>query len=139
MVKFSTVIQPQVAELLSGRVVCDVCEYHLTNPLVGKMSMWRGSVEQEYFSITFMRGILTVSLVEREMLLGHSAINFAIVSELAEVMARGDSIATAEATYNYSLKQSDKHQKEISFTDVMVALGWRYKEGVKPDYDMLMD
>ena len=139
MVKFSTVVPLPVAELLSGRVVCDVTEYRTSHPLVGQIVAWRGSVEAEYFSITFMKGILTLSLAEREMLIGQNAVNYAVVSVLGEAMARGDSIASAEATFNYHLKQGEKDTKEISFTDVMVALGWRYKEGAKIHYDMLMD
>lgn len=137
MVKFKTIVPAEIAGLLSGRVVCDVCERHLTVPMVGKVVNWRGSVEQEYFSITFLRGVLTLSLVEREMLLGHNALNIAMVEPLASVVQGGDSIAAVEATYNYNLKQSEKDVNTISFTDVMVALSWRYAPNAKIDYDLL--
>ncbi len=125
--------------LFQNRVVCDVTEYKINTP-VGPASSWRGSVAEEYFSITFLKGILTISLVERECQLGHNVVNYAISEALSQALSVAGSNATmiTEAHHNYSLKQCPKEQKEISFTDVMVVLGWRYVENAKIHYDLLL-
>lgn len=139
MVKFSLLLPQEAAVLFQNRVVCDVTDYHVDTS-VGPASSWRGSVAEEYFSIMFLRGILTVSLVERECQLGHDAVNYAMSETLANSLkvAGDNAIMTTEANFNYNLKQSQKEQKEISFTDVMVVLGWQYKEGAYIHHDMLM-
>jgi len=139
MLKFNVIAQPLIAAAIQNRVVEHVTEYRITNPIAGKVVMWRGATELEYFSIAFLRGILTISLSEREILLGEKTINYAMVSSLMEVIERGDTISTIEATYNYNAKQSFKDAEVISFTDVLVIFGWNYKQGVKIDYDMLMN
>ncbi len=138
MVKFSPLLPQEAAVLFQNRVVCDVTDFHMDTP-AGPVSSWRGSVAEEYFSIMFLRGILTVSVVERECQLGHNAINYAMSTALAEPLkAAGDNaIMATEAHFNYNLKQGPKEQKEISFTDVMVVLGWQYKEGAYIHHDLL--
>lgn len=140
MVKFSPLLPPESASLFQNRLVCDVVERHIDHHGI-LISSWRGSVADEYFSIMFMAGILTVSLVERECLLGQNAVNYAMSETLANSLkvAGDNAIMSTEATFNYNLKQGPKEQKEISFTDVMVVLGWQYKEGVKVDYDFLAE
>ena len=121
--------------------MCDVTEHHLTDPLLGKMASWRGSVEEEYFSIIFAKGILTVSLVEREYNLGHSAVNFAMSERLFRILKENKDNAALRTTetLDYYIKQNQKEQKEISFIDVMVILEWRYAERAKIYYDPLGD
>jgi hypothetical protein len=138
MVKFSPLLPQEAAVLFQNRLVCDVTEYKMDTP-AGPVSAWRGSVAEEYFSITFIRGILTLSVVERECQLGQNAVNYAMSSALSEPLkvAGDNAIMATEAHFNYNLKQAAKEQKEISFTDVMVVLGWQYKEGAHIHYDLL--
>ena len=141
MVKFVPLLPQDASALLQNRVVCDVTENHLTTALFESIVSWRGSVAEEYFSIMFLRGILTVSLVERECQLGYNAVNYAMSEALSQTLnvAGDNAIMTTEAHFNYNIKQGPKEQKEISFTDVMVVLGWQYKEGVKVDYNILAE
>jgi hypothetical protein len=139
MVKFEIILPPEQAVLLQNRTVCDVCEYHITDPLLGKMASWRGSVKDEYFSILFVKGVLTVSLVERECQLGHEAINFAMSEPLFKALRENqDEILKTDATFDYFVKQSPKEQEVVHFIDVMVVLDWRYAERAKIYYDVLM-
>ena len=140
MVKFDLLLPAEAATLFQNRVVCDVIEFKMTS-IVGPACIWRGSVEDEYFSITFLKGILTLSLVERECQLGQNATNYAMSNTLDSLLkiAGDNAVMSAEANYNYILKQWPKEQKEVSFTDVMVALNWTYKPEVKIDYDMLIN
>ena len=139
MVKFEIIIAPEIASLYQNRVVCDVCEYHITDPLLGKMASWRGSVKDEYFSILFVKGVLTVSLVERECQLGHSAINYAMSECLFKALKENkEEILKTDATFDYYTKQSVKEQNEVHFIDIMVALNWNYGERAKIYYDTLM-
>ena len=126
--------------LLQGRTVCNVTQSHSTNPVVGKITGWRGSVEEEYFTITFIKGVLTISMAEREMLLSQNPLHFAMVEPLAELLERGDSVAVSQGIYDYNTNgQCEKDHKEISFTDVMVPLNWQYKEDAHIDYDELSE
>jgi hypothetical protein len=138
MVKFSPLLPQGAAALFSNRVVCDVTQYQMDTP-AGPVTSWRGSVAEEYFSIMFLRGILTVSLVERECQLGTNAVNYAMSANLAESLkvAGDNAIMSTESHFNYNTKQSQKEHKEVSFTDVMVVLGWQYKEGAFIHYDLL--
>ena len=122
MVKFKIIAPPEESLPLVNRVVCDVCESRNTNPIAGKVVSWRGSVENEYFSILFLGRRLLISLAERECQLGSVSVIYAM----------------AEALPN-SLVFLKKEIDEISFTDVMVALNWRYAENAKIDYDLLTD
>ena len=139
MVKFTPLLPQDAAALFHNRFVCDVIENRLTT-LPEPIVSWRGSVAEEYFSVMFLRGILTVSLSERECQLGYNAVNYAMSEALSQALsvAGDNSIMTTEAHFNYNTNRGIKEQKEISFTDVMVVLGWQYKdESVKVDYNPL--
>ena len=132
MVKFKIIAPPEEALPLVNRVVCDVCESRNTNPIAGKIVSWRGSVENEYFSILFLGGRLLISLVERECQLGHVSVIYA----MSETLSNSLISLKDEIDNSFILK---KEIDEISFTDVMVALNWRYAENAKIDYDLLTD
>lgn len=142
-VKFVLNLPPEQSTLFQNRTVCDVTEYRINHPAVGKMASWRGSVETEYFNIVFVKGMLTVSLAERECQvadLDHT-FNYAMSEHLKQALDKAtgnDAVSALEARYNFEQVQEPKDQEAISFTDVMVALNWRYRPGVKVDYDMLM-
>lgn len=140
MVKFEITVPVEQALPLASRTVCDVCQSYRTDPLLGKMVNWRGSVKDEYFSILFFKGILVVSLEEREMMLGHNAVKYAMSSALAAAI-KGDASAPerTEASFDYYLKICPKEIETVSFTDVMAALAWKYAPNAKIDYDYLSD
>jgi hypothetical protein len=139
MVKFEVIVPPEIAVMFQDRVVCDVCEYHITDPLLGKMASWRGSVKDEYFSILFVKGVLTVSLVERECQLGHEAINYAMSELLVKALKENkEDVLKTDSTLDYFAKQGPKEQEIVHFIDVMVILNWRYAEWAKIYYDLLM-
>ena len=126
--------------MLKGRTVCDVTEFHITHPLLGKIAQWKGSVEEEYFSIIFAKGILTVSLVEREHYLDQSAVNYAISERLLKILSKSENETVKKAgILDYHFRQYPKEQEDVSFTDVMVVLEWKYKERAKIYYDILSD
>ena len=142
MVKFELTVPIEQAITLTNRVVCDVLEIRTTTPMFGKMVNWRGSVADEYFSILFFKGILVVSLEEREGQLGHNSVKYAMSESLVKALKGAptdDAIARTEASFDYYLKVSPKESDEVSFTDVMVALFWRYAPKAKIDYDLLAD
>jgi hypothetical protein len=140
MVKFEIIVPPEIAVMFQDRVVCDVTEYHITDPVLGKMASWRGSVKDEYFSILFVKGVLTVSLVERECQLGHNALNYGMSEALFKALKENkESLLKTDATFDYYVKQSPKEQEVVHFIDVMVALNWRYAERAKIYYDVLMN
>ena len=139
MVKFEIIIPPEIAEKFQRRVVCDVTESHITDPLLGKMASWRGSVNEEYFSILFVKGMLTIALAERECQLSYSAINYAMSECLFKALKENkEEILKTDATFDYYTKQSVKEQNEVHFIDIMVALNWNYGERAKIYYDTLM-
>ena len=138
MVTFSPLLPQEASVLFANRVVCDVTQFQM-DTVAGPVTFWRGSVESEYFSVAFLKGILTISLVERECQLGHNAVNYAVSETLANALkvAGDNAIMTTEANLNYNLKQSQKEHKDISFTDIMVVLGWKYGQDAKIHYDLL--
>lgn len=137
MVKFKEIKPPDVSETVKHRIVCDVCESRHVS-LYGEFINWRGSTETEYFSIIFLKGILTVSIDEREMRLGQDPMNFALSAKLAELFAtaKGDIEQTAMAV-KYSREEYKKELDAVSFTDVMVVLQWKYAPDAKIDYNPL--
>jgi hypothetical protein len=143
-IKFVLLTSPAIADGLKRRVVCDVTEYHPTHPLVGRIASWRGSTETEYFSIVFVKGMLTVSVAERECHVADTehTVNYAMTDNLKAALDKatgGGATAALEARYDYEKLKDPEEQAKISFADVMTALDWRYKEGVKIDHDVLMD
>lgn len=140
MVKFKLTVPIEKAITLTNRVVCDVLEIRTNTPILGKMVNWRGSVNEEYFSILFFKGILVVSLEERECRLGQDSVNYAMTESLDKAISGApadDAVARTDASFDYYLKVSPKESDEISFTDVMVALYWKYAPNAKIDYDLL--
>lgn len=136
-IKFEVIALVHIADSLKGKVVCDVCEYHPSHFTLGKFTSWRGSTESEYFSIVFIKGMLTISVAERECQVGEpeNVVNYAMSTSLKAALDK----TTENARSEYNRLVDPKEQAEISFADVMTALNWSYKEGVKVDYDMLLD
>lgn len=140
MIEFDITLSPAEAKTLQDRVVEQVTEYRTTHPLFGKMASWRGAVALEYFSIVFVRGVLVVSVVERECQLGHIASNYATTKTLTkalDAMDTDEKKLSAQEIYNNTV--SDSEQNEITFDDILAILDWRYAQFAKYDRDVLMD
>lgn len=142
MVKFEITATPEESTPLLNRVVCDVFESKRNDPAIGLMANWRGSVKDEYFSILFLRGILVVSVEERECNLGHNSVKLAMSKQLFEAVQGMDgenAVERTEKTFDYFTQGYSKEIEEICFADVMEVLGWQCAENVKTDFDMLSD
>ena len=101
------------------------------------MSTWRGSVTDEYFVISFIRGVLSISLNERECNLDNNVCHYAVSDGL--FASSKEKTNLMEVMGDYVKTSHDKEQNEISFTDVMAILDWKYDEHAKIYYDNLAD
>lgn len=137
------IIAPQeIAAPLQNRMVCDVLETRATMPGTGRIVSWRGSTQEEYFSILFVQGVITVALNERECLLSESFVNYAMSMALSKAM-KGlpgrDDATKQEDIQNYYTKLAEAELNEITFIDVMNLLNWQYKLGAKVDVNFMAD
>lgn len=121
-----TISNPDDIKRVQNKKVMDVTEYVEPSPLGGKYKAWTGSTEMEFFSLMFMRGILTVSVYERECETGENAVNYGMLASLQDRMLEmtGDQASRYLFEYNISLYEED--MKNLSFNDVMTALNWEF-------------
>ena len=142
MIELDIIVPGEVAAPLQNRLVCDLLETRATIPGIGRIVSWRGSTQEEYFSILFVRGIFSVSVNERECLLNDSIVNYAMSMALSKAM-KGfpgrDESAKQEDIQNYLDILADKEMDEITFADAMMLLNWTYKLGAKVDCNLLCD
>ena len=138
MVNLKVIVSSEIALTLQNRQVCDMTEFHITDPVHGKLTSWRGSVQNEYFSIIFIKGILVVSLVERECKLGECSINYAMTEGLENALkeCKDNPEQGSQISSDYANNQSVEDQKNISFTDVMKSLNWNYSTDAKIHSDL---
>lgn len=134
MVKFEIVAAAPIALTVQNRVVCDVTEYRFTTEQFGKVISWRGSVSDEYFSILFVKGLLEVSLAEREMQLGNASVHYALTERAFNV-----SPDPIQAANQYGITEINDDVERMTFVDIMVALNWKYAPNVKIYHDVLGD
>lgn len=125
---------------LQKKVVCNVTELFAPSNIVGSYKGWLGSTEEEYFSIVFVNGILTISLEEREMCLGWRSLSYAIIDTVADAYSGKASVAKNILVQEYDLHLYLKDLNEIKFKDVMKTLKWKLKsKKVKVDEHFLND
>ena len=140
MVELDIIAPQEVAAPLQNRLVCDLLETRTTVPGVGRIVSWRGSTQEEYFSVLFVRGIFSVSVNERECQLNDSIVNYAMSMALSKAM-KGfpgrDELSKQEDIHNYFDRLADKEMDEITFSDAMMLLNWTYKLGAKVDVNLL--
>ena len=72
---------------IENKVVCDVIEHTFSTP-IGTFKGWRGSVEEAYFSVTFVKGVISLSMSEREMCVGWELISYAIIESVNEIITK---------------------------------------------------
>jgi hypothetical protein len=119
---------------VQNRMVCDVveyCEYSVVAE--GLYKIWVGSTTEEYFNISFLKGLLMVNLEEREINLGQRPVHFAIVSHFVNELSRlkNDQRAVVAYANEYNNEGYLKDNEAISFTDVMRQLKWKKPRNVK--------
>ena len=113
-------------DMLQNKKVCNVTEMIMPS-IAGSYKGWCGSTEDAYFSIVFVRGIMTVSLEEREMCLGWNPINFAAIDVLADA-GKGKATEAKNAIIDeYTTRLYLDDVSLIKFSDVMKPLKWKMK------------
>jgi hypothetical protein len=142
MVNFQITLPKESVLPLQGRIVESVYKTSTIHPIFGKMTTWRGALENEYFSILFIGGVLVVSVAEREYQLGHVSVNYAeskSLLDMAELIKGSSSEMKIELQKDYNVI-SKKEQDEVKFEDLLPILDWRYAQFAKVDEtDMLGD
>lgn len=107
---------------IQNQKVMDVEEYNETG-ILGDYKAWRGSTETSFFFIVFMKGVVTVIIEEREMLIGTRITTYATLTKLVKMANKPDS-AEWFAKYNVSEYKDDLNA--LKFEDVMTALKWKF-------------
>lgn len=122
--KFTIVATTPKEEIqrVQNRKVMDVEEYNDTG-VFGDYKAWRGSTETEYFYIVFMKGVVTLILEEREMLIGSNIICYATLTKLVKMAKRADSV---EWFTKYNATEYRDDLKSTTFEDIMVSLKWKF-------------
>lgn len=129
-IKFTIVSTTPKEEIqrVQNRRVMDVEEYNETG-IFGDYKAWRGSTEGEYFYIVFMKGVITVILEEREMLIGTRGIVYSTLTKLVKIANEPDPVEWFIKYNEFGYKED---LKTITFEDVMVTLKWKfYSKNVK--------
>lgn len=143
MINFKLCLTDEQALPLQNRIVEDVVKSSSEHPLLGKISIWKGSLKEEFFSVMFLGGVVVVAIAEREMQLGDPSINYAESQSLLDTaeLVRGSSPEVqSDLQKNYHNVTAKKEQEEITFADLMFILKWEYVDGAKVDEsDLLAD
>lgn len=132
--------EKDVLDRIQNKVVCDVTEYHIKSPM-GSVLNWRGSVLEEYFSILFLRGVMTVSVEARECLIGSHCINYGMSEKLIESLEKdsqrhkGKSKLTGFPENDYLKSEAEIEIKAVTFTDIAAALNWKFSPNFKQYVD----
>lgn len=116
----STVPKEEIRRLQNQKVM-DVEEYDEANHL-GEFKAWKGSTEMAYFYIIFSRGVLTVVLEEREMLIGSRITTYATLTKLAKMAKTPEAV---EWFTKYNLTGYQEDIKNVTFGHVMTTLKWK--------------
>lgn len=126
---------------LTQRVICNVEEFSL-GTILGPVKAWKGSTEEEYFSLLFNNGMLSLCINEREMFLGTEPIGIAMVEELREAVdvSKTNEGLGLELTQLYTCGgKLEEDVKNITLGDCLEVLGWELKEGAKIFFDNFFD
>jgi hypothetical protein len=107
---------------IQNQKVMDVEEYNETGAF-GEFKAWRGSTELAYFYIVFMKGVVTVILEEREMLIGTRITTYATLTKVTNEANKPD---PAEWFIKYNTTEYKDDLKTLKFKDVMVSLKWKF-------------
>jgi hypothetical protein len=118
---------------LQNQTVMDVEEYNETG-ILGDYKAWRGSTENAYFYIVFMKGVITVICEEREMLIGTRITTYSVLTKLVNMSKKSNSYSLFDS---YNAVEYKEDMKNVTFDDVMMTLKWRlHSKKVKLKYGM---
>jgi hypothetical protein len=134
-----TAFKDEDRKRIQNKKVCDVVEFIVPSDL-GYYKGWIGSTENEYFSVAFVKGVLSVSLEEREMRVGWDITNVAMVSYLHDLLTtKKMDVSTINHIVDVYNKESCENDiKSVKFTDIMKVLDWKFKSRkVKVDIHFL--
>lgn len=123
---------------LKGKIVGNVEEFSLNDDYLGPTKAWKGSTEEEYFSLLFTNGMLSLCISEREMYLTKDPIGVAIAPALSEAVKISDvdDVKGLELTKLYTDgNQSKEDVENLTFGDILEILGWKQKTGSKLFFD----
>jgi len=142
MINFKLCLTDEEAKPLQNRFVEHVVKTSTQHPLLGKISVWRGTLKEEFFTVMFVGGVVVVSVAEREMKLGDPSINYA---ESQSMLDTAEAVKTASEEgkvllqSNYRDVVAKNEQDTITFADLMFILKWEYVEGAKVDESDLFE
>jgi len=142
MVNFKITLSKEKALLIQNRIVECVTKTSQTHPLYGKLSVWRGALENEYCEIMFLGGVVVVSVEEREMELGKRSVTYAESQSLldsAELVKGASPELQGSIQAEYTNVISKREQNEITFADIMFILNWQFCNNAKVDESDILD
>ena len=119
-------ITEEFKKSIENKKVCDVVEFRLSSP-DGIYKGWMGSVEDAYFSTTFVKGIISISISEREMCLGWVCTSYAVIDKLYDVLSGKITLNTEYFIDEYNSKNYLNDVQSITFKDVMKVYKWKFK------------
>ena len=139
MLNLYPMVDLDALDKIRHRGIMDITESRIGSERV----LWKGSTENEYFSIVFMSGILSVSVAERECQLGlpEFILCVGISKKSREKMAVANKMDVNEmvkSAYDYLLTDYIEEVKTISFVnDVLPILKWDRCDKTKTHIDCL--
>lgn len=144
MVILQSIVPPEKLEPFKGKTVEYVCKSFLTSPFLGKVPGWRGALENEYFSIGFVSGVLAVSISECEYKLGASETTLSLaesktLSNMLTALKGEDELLLQKVQLGYHKNIAPQEQMEITLEDIMAFLDWKYAQLAKIDEDYLSE
>lgn len=123
-----TLFRDEEKKRIQGKKVCDVVEFVIPSDL-GYYKGWIGSTENEFFNIALVKGVLSISLEEREMCVGWKITNVAMITHLHKLITstKINAVDIAKILDTYNHKDCDADVKDVKFSDVMKVLKWKFK------------
>lgn len=141
MINFKIKLTKEEAAKWQNRKVEYVSKSTSLNPTFGKFSTWVGALENEYFTILFLGGVIILSVAEREFILGQNNVVFAETISLLQAaeLIKGSTPEIQQNIQNqYNTIVSLQEQNEITFDNIMSILNWQYTdEAVVDETDLL--
>lgn len=115
-----------IKKSIQNKKVANVAEHEVDHVIHGRYKLWKGTTELEYFTISFIKGIITISICEREYQIMDNIFHYAVLKDLSEELERVNKDNKSlnpiiQPEYNF-----DKDLDTIKFSDVMRILKWKY-------------
>jgi len=141
---FDIIIPDDRAKTFQGKSVEFVCKT-FNNSFFGKFPSWRGSLENEFFTLCFVAGELEVSVSECEFYLGdprftttyaHSR-SMRDLEKPTEGMDAEETLRIYQKRIEYFQTIGQIEQESVSLSDIMVVLNWTYAKSAKVDEDIV--